>query len=449
MSMQTKTLAGYATGLTYDDLPPDVRDRARDCLQDTIGIGIFGAGLPWSRIITDYVTRNAGAGPCSVFGMSDTAISAPFAALANGALAHAFEMDSLRTQGAGVHPAGTAAAALAAGEETRAAGKELITAFVAGMEVMTRIGLATRHTPEDKGFHAPGLTGVFGAAVAAGKLYGLDAKAMTHALGIGGSLCSGLLEFAKSGKGGMVKRLHLGRSAEGGVLAASLARDGFDGPDTVLEGVFGFLAAFTNEPAVEKLTEGLGETWETRTICFKRCACHITAHAPIEALEELRAEHGFSAEDVKTVTIGTNRKVLDNHDIRAPRDMMAAQYSVPFPVALSMFHDPADPHSFLNVDIADPAILDVVTRIRLELFEETRKPGQARVCKVEVELADGRTVGKTMTDWTGTATRPMSADAFDGKFRKATRSMGEDKAEALIARIKDLENAPDISTLLD
>jgi len=447
--MQTRVLAEYAAGLTYDDLPPDVRDRARDCVQDTVGIGIFGAGLPWSRIIVDYATRNAGAGPCSVFGMPDAAISAPFAALANGALAHAFEMDSLRTQGAGVHPAGTAAAALAVGEEIGATGKELITAFVAGMEVMTRIGLATRHTPEEKGFHAPGLTGVFGAAVAAGKLYGLDARAMTHALGIGGSLCSGLLEFAKSGKGGMVKRLHLGRSAEGGILAASLAREGFGGPDTVLEGVFGFLAAFTNEPAVEKLIEGLGETWETRTICFKRCACHITAHAPIEALEELRAEHGFSAEDVKTLTIGTNQKVLDNHDIRAPRDMMAAQYSVPFPVALSMFHDAADPHSFLNVNIADPAILDVVTRIRLELFEETRKPGQARVCKVEVELADGRTVGKTMTDWTGTATRPMSVDAFDGKFRMATRAMGEEKAEALIARIKDLENVPDISTLLD
>ncbi len=446
--MQTKALAEYAVGLTFEDLPADVRNLARDCVQDTIGIGIFGAQMPWSRIITDYVTRSAGAGPCSVFGMPGGGISAPFAALANGALAHAFEMDSLRTHSAGVHPAGTAAAVLAAAEETGASGKDLITAFVAGMEVMTRIGLATRHTPEDKGFHAPGLTGVFGAAVAAGRLYGLDAKAMTHALGIGGSLCSGLLEFAKSGRGGMVKRLHLGRSAEGGILAASLARGGFDGPDTVLEGAFGFMAAFTDKPAMEKLTEGLGDTWETRTICFKRCSCHITAHAPIEALQELRAEHGFSADDVKSLTIGTSQKVLDNHDIRVPQDVMAAQYSVPFPVALSMFHDPADPHSFLNADIADPAILDFITRMRLELFEETKKPGQGRVCKLDVELADGRTVGKIMTDSTGTATRPMSADAFDGKFRNSTRGMGEAKSEALLARIKDLENAPTVAGLL-
>ena len=116
--MQTKALAEYAVGLTYDDLPGDVRGLARDCVQDTIGIGIFGAQLPWSRIITDYVARSAGAGPCSVFGKTGGGISAPFAALANGALAHAFEMDSLRTHSAGVHPAGTAAAVKSAGNPT-------------------------------------------------------------------------------------------------------------------------------------------------------------------------------------------------------------------------------------------------------------------------------------------------------------------------------------------
>jgi len=446
--MQTRVLAEYAAGLTYDDLPRDVRDRARDCIQDTIGIGIFGAGLPWSKIIIDYVRRTSGAGPCSILGVPAAEVTAPCAALANGALAHAFEMDCLRSQGAGVHPAGTAAAALAAGEETGASGRDLVTALAAGLEVMIRIGVATRHTPEDKGFHAPGLTGVFGAAVAAGKLYHLDANAMTNALGVAGSLCSGLLEFAKSGAGGMVKRLHLGRSAEGGILAASLARDGFEGPGTVLEGGYGFLAAYTNDPAIGKLTEGLGETWETRTICFKRCACHITAHAPIEALEELRAEYGFSGDDVTSITIGTSQKVLDNHDIRAPRDMMAAQYSVPFSVALSMFHDASDPYAFLNVDIADPQILDLVGRIRLEHFAETAKPGQQRVCKVDVALDDGRTVGKVMMDSTGTATRPMTPDAFDGKFRKATRGMGADKADVLLARIKQVEQAPDLSGLL-
>ena len=102
----------------------------------------------------------------------------------------------------------------------------LIAAFVAGNEVMIRIGRATGHTNEARGFHAPGTTGPFGGAVAAGHLLRLDARAMTNALGIAGSLCGGLLEFAR-GDGGMVKRLHLGRASEAGVLAASLAAGRF------------------------------------------------------------------------------------------------------------------------------------------------------------------------------------------------------------------------------
>ena len=130
--------------------------------------------------------------------------------------------------------------ALAVAQERGSDGKALIAAFVAGNEVMIRIGRATGHTNEARGFHAPGTTGPFGAAVAAGHLLRLGPAAMTNTLGIAGSLCGGLLEFAR-GDGGMVKRLHVGRASEAGVLAASLAADGFAGPRTVLEGEFGFL----------------------------------------------------------------------------------------------------------------------------------------------------------------------------------------------------------------
>ncbi|MEM9683168.1 MAG: MmgE/PrpD family protein [Pseudomonadota bacterium] len=327
--MQTRELAAFAADLRYEDIPGDVRDRARDCVLDTVGIAVFGASLPWSRVVIDYARRSGAGGRCTLIGTPGESVTAPMAALANGAVVHAFEMDSLRKPGTGVHPGGIVPPALAAGEETGADGRQLITAFVAAMEVMTRIGLATRHSAEEKGFHAPGLTGVFGAAAAAGHLYGLTADQMTHAFGVGGSLCSGLLEFAKSGSGGMVKRLHLGRAAEGGILAASLARGGFEGPPTVLEGAYGFLRAFADEPSTEKLTAGLGDVWETRTICFKRCACHATAHTPVQVLEDLRHEAGFGPDDVEEIIIGSSRKVLANHDTREPKDVMAVQYSVP------------------------------------------------------------------------------------------------------------------------
>lgn len=447
--MQTRTLAEFAADLRYEDLPDDVRASARDCVQDTVGVTVFGADLPWSRIVLDYARRNGGDGPCHVLGASGFTTTAPLAALANGASAHAFEMDSLRKPSTGVHPGGIVPSALAVGEEIDTSGRDLILAFVAGMEVMTRIGLATRHSSEEKGFHAPGLTGVFGGAVAAGKLLGLDADGMQNALGVAGSLCSGLREFAKSRSGGMVKRLHVGRAAEGGVLAASLARAGFEGPGTVLEGGYGFLAAFAADPLLDRLTAGLGDTWETRTICIKRCACHGVAHAPVQAFEELRAAHGFAAADVESATIGTSRKALDNHDIREPTDVMGAQYSIPFSVALAFFKDPMDPRSFSEVDVADPDILGLSRKIRLEHFAETTKPGQAWVCRVAVKLKDGRSFEKTMLDFRGAPTDPMSPDEFDGKFRASTARLPRDKAEALLQGLRDLEEQHSLRRLLD
>lgn len=446
--MQTKVLAEFAAGLRYEDVPEDVRARARDCIQDTIGVIVFGARLPWSKIVVDYARRNGAGGKCRILGTPGAKVSAPMAALANGALAHAFEMDSLRKPGAGVHPGGLVPAALAIAEAEGAGGRALITAFVAAMEVTTRIGLATRNSSEEKGFHNPGLTGVFGSAAAAGSLLGLDAKRMTNAFGIGGSLCSGLLEFAKSGGGGMVKRLHLGRAAEGGVLAASLAADGFEGPATVLEGRFGFLNAFADDAAPEMLTEALGTTWETRTICFKRCACHATAQTPVQGLEDLRKEAGFEAGDVVEIVIGTNKKVLANHDIRKPADVMGAQYSVPFSVALSFFHDPMDPRSFLEADLADPAVHDLCGKIRLEYFAETAKPGQAWVCRIRVRLKDGRTLDRTLTDVRGSPTTPMSPEELDGKFRAATRGLGADASARLLDGLNRLEQQQDIAALM-
>ena len=211
MSQETVRLAEYAAALCYEDLPAPVVQQAKDCIIDTVAACICGSGLPWSRIVIDYAERTGPSGRSHILGRG-SAVQAPAAALSNGALAHAFELDSLTRPGAGAHPGATVLPpALAVAQEKGADGRALIAAFVAGNEVMIRIGRATGHTNEARGFHAPGTTGPFGAAVAAGHLLGLDACAMTNALGIAGSLCGGLLEFAR-GDGGMVKRLHLGLS---------------------------------------------------------------------------------------------------------------------------------------------------------------------------------------------------------------------------------------------
>ena len=233
MANETKTLADYAANLRFSDLPDAVVQRAKDCIADTVAVIAFGAALPWSRIVLRYAGRMGRGGKSRVLQPGGALLHAPMAAFANGALAHAFEMDNLTWPNSGVHPGATMLVpALAVAQERGIGGRELLTAFVAGAETMIRIGRATKHNNEGRGFHAPGTTGPFGGAAAAGRLMKFDAGKMTNALGIAGSLACGLLEFARSGTGAMVKRLHMGRAAESGVLAAGLAADGFTGPAT-------------------------------------------------------------------------------------------------------------------------------------------------------------------------------------------------------------------------
>src|SRR3954469_4316114 len=294
MAQETQKLAKYAAALRFEDLPGPVIQRAKDAIADTIAAIAFGAHLPWSRIVVDYARQRGAGGKSYVFAPGGSRLQAPMAAFANGALGHAFEMDNLTWPNTGVHPGATMCMpALAVAQERGIGGRELLAAVVAGSEVMIRIGRATRHNNEGRGFHAPGTTGPFGGAVAVGRLLQFDAATMTNALGIAGSLSCGLLEFAKSGTGAMVKRLHLGRAAESGVLAASLAAEGFTGPQSVLEGEFGFLRVFCRDFDQAELTRGLGDDWVARPILMRRSACHISAHTSVQAILDLRAEHGF------------------------------------------------------------------------------------------------------------------------------------------------------------
>ncbi len=161
-------------GLDYADLPAPIVAAAKTCLIDAAACAIFGADLPWSRAIAGMIAASGAAGACAVPGF-DHRLDPRQAALALGAFAHAFELDSLRKPGAGAHPGATVALpAFAVAQAERRSGRDLVAAIVAGCEVSFRIGAATLHTPELEGFHAPGIVGPFGAATASGKLLALS-----------------------------------------------------------------------------------------------------------------------------------------------------------------------------------------------------------------------------------------------------------------------------------
>ena len=438
MAKETTELADYAASCRYEDIPPDVVDRAKQCITDTIAAVIFGYDLPWSRMVVAFAAKNGAGGNSRILGLGAPRVNAPAAALANGALAHAFEMDNLTWPSTGVHPGATLlTSGLAVAQERGIGGRELITAFVAGAEVMIRIGRATKHSNEGRGFHAPGTTGPFGAAIACGRLMGFDTERMRNALGIAGSLACGLLEFARAGNGAMVKRLHLGRAAESGVLAASLADEGFSGPASVLEGEFGFLRVFCGgEFDPHELTDGLGDTYATRSIMLKRFPCHITAHTSVQAILDLRTEHGYAAADVASIHIAGNDKMARVNNIASPADIMMAQYSIPFCVALAHVRDPRDPRSFDESALREPQIRSLAERVTITIAKERPTPLAALVT---VKLKDGRVLTRCVADFKGTPAQPLDQGELREKFLLLTRHCSGEYMGDIFDRLQNLE----------
>ncbi len=448
MSGETKTLAEFAIGLNYEDIPEPVIERAKDCLIDTIGAAVFGSTFPWSKIVAGYAKANGSGGKCSVLGLDGLRVTPPMAALANGALAHAFEMDSLRQPSAGIHPGSTLGPpVLAMAESIEASGRDLISAFIAGNEVMSRIGLASKHSSEKLGFHAPGLVGPIGGAVAVGRLLQFDTDQVVNAMGVAGSLSSGLLEFVRSGTGGMVKRLHMGRASEGAILAASLAKEGFTGPLTILEGEFGFLNVYCRDADISELTRDLGTSFETLNICLKRFSAHITAHTPIQAVLDLKAEFGFVGNEIETMTVQGSEKMVTHHNILEPKDVMLGQYSTPFCLALAAYCDPLDPRSFSDVNLSDEEIRGLCRKVKVEQRNDLEGVTTPWASIVKIRLKDGRELEKRADSFKGMPSDPVSRDDMQSKFMRLTSEMGDEWQCRVWAGLADLENVKNMNEL--
>jgi 2-methylcitrate dehydratase PrpD len=398
-------------------------------------------------MIFEVAQASGAPGPCAIPGIARSGLAPGPASLVLGACAHAFELDSLRKPGAGVHAGATVALpALAVGQAVGASGREVLTAIVAGCEVMFRIGAATLHTPEKLGFHAPGITGPFGAAAACGHLLRLDPAQLAHAFGIAGSLAGGLLAFLNEGGGGMVKRLHLGRAAEAGVLAARLASAGYEGPRSVLEGSLGVLSAFCSNSEPWRLTDALGARWETQTICFKTYPCHVTAHPPVQLLRRMMFDEGFAGTDIHSILIEASSVVARRHAIPEPGDLALAQYSMPFCTALAAYRDPEDPQSFAIEAVSNPEILALSRRIAIQARHPDDDALGGWGIRMQICLRDGREVSGFLEDFEGTPANPLTEARLARKFLRLCTSLG-DQALPLLEELSHLETVGDVSTL--
>jgi 2-methylcitrate dehydratase PrpD len=385
----------------------------------------------------------------SILGASWRA-SAGLAALVNGTAGHAFELDDVHDESL-LHP-GTVVvpAALAICEDVDGSGAELLTAVIVGYELIARAGLGVGALAHMMGgFHSTGTNGVFGAAASAASLFKLDTTRTADAFGIAGSLAGGIMEFSQSG--GMVKRLHAGRAAEGGVLAASLAAEGFTGPHTVLEGMYGYCTTFSSAPELERLVTDLGKRFAIEEITVKPYACCSDQHGTIDCLASIRAKTGIKPEQVKRIVIHTYDKVIKQNSARKWPSVMAAQYSVVFTAAASFFHDLGDPHSYDPGTIGDPRIAAMAEKV--ELVQDSKFQAlypRKMPTRVEIETVTGEKHQAEIFGAKGHFENPMSASEIEAKFRKLTSGiLSAGQIDRVFEAVSALDRGPSIEPLME
>ncbi|MGE0821550.1 MAG: MmgE/PrpD family protein [Candidatus Binatia bacterium] len=449
----TRQLVSFCHSLRYDRLPLEVVERAKYFFLDYLGVAVRGALSESSQPLYRLNATVASAGTATVLGRQDKVLF-PYAALANGTAAHSLELDDTH-QGGSIHlGVSIFSAALAMAEHVGASGQAFIAATVAGFEVAARLAMAVRPKEHyDRGFHPTATCGTFGAAIAAGKLLCLDEEQLLSAVGIAGSQAAGSMEFLT--EGAWTKRFHPGWAAFSGIHAALLAREGFVGPTTIVEGCNGFLKAYSLNADPGKVTTGLGAEFQILQTAVKPHACCRYTQAPIDATLQLVNEHNLQAHEVECITIGmleTGIPVICEpaERKRQPRGVVDAQFSLPFGVAVALVKRRAGLAEFTHEMLTDPVIVELMTKVNYERDPALEKnyprewPAWARI-----RLIDGREMTAHVRFPKGDPDNPLSWDELSKKYRQlATAVWTKDTVDNIHAAVRNLEHLASIRQVL-
>jgi 2-methylcitrate dehydratase PrpD len=447
----TRTLAEYISGSAFADLPAPVVEHAKLLVLDTIGVGVYGASLPWSERLRATAQAMEGPGRVSVW-CTPLRFSAPTAAMINATAVHAFELDDI---GPGGHNGSvTLSSGLAmAQHKGRLSGAELINAIVIGVETAARVNQSVGRTPhEGLGFHNPGLMGTFASVASASRALGLAADDVVHALGHAGQQAASLM-FTHHG--GMGKRLLAGQAARAGTFGALLAANGFTNAANVFEAEYGgFCAAHTGNqrpPAYDltQLTKDLGRTYHTAKVRFKMWAARVPNHGSLEGIRQLRKKHPIPVEQVKQVRIRLGRGYLQNVGWPyTPTTITSAQLNLYYVTAIMLLENDVFTDQFTEEKIRDARVLELIRRISITHDASMDAMGYTEGNPIEIELSDG-TVHSAWGKARGDVENPVHRDDVVDKFRKLTaRRLQPEHQAKIIGLCERLESVEDVSALI-
>lgn len=443
---RSRLLARFITDTTPDALPAPILAKAKRHTLDTLACGVAGACSAEGAALLATLLASEPEGTEPVWG-TGRRLGARSAALVNGTACHAFELDDTGGcdhSGAVVVPAAVAALGLA---DRPVSGAEFLLAVTLGYDVARRVleACGAYRPHNEAGWHSTATCGPFGAAAAAARILGLSEDATAHALGHAASFSGGLWAFIHDGS--QTKRIHTGRAAEGGLLAALAARGGLSGPGSVFEDVWGgFLRTFapgTAQP--DALVEGLGERWRLERVAIKPHASCRGTHGAIDATGALIRAHGLGAPDIERIHVRAPAFLVGMCGGRDVSGLAPAQMSLPFALAARIVQGGVGLDAFRAETRAVPAVRAMMDRVTLETDPAL---GGSEEPFVTLETVDGRSLTQRVTDPLGSPTNPVSAADHDAKVRRlAGMSLDEPAVDALIATIDALDGVTDVRSL--
>ena len=449
----TKTMVNFCSKLSYKELPPDVVDRVKYFALDFLGVAARGSLTKSAEIVRNFAKDMAPTAKESVIIGSDIKSTCQYAALANGTASHSLELDDVSNE-ASAHPGAVIfPAALAISELTGCNGKRFIEGVVLGYEVMVRLGKALNPVNHyARGFHPTGTCGAFGAAIAASKILKLDAEQMLSALGIVGSQAAASMEFLTNGA--WTKHLHPGWAAHSGIIATLLAKRGFVGPSTIIEGQSGFLHAYSDDSDVGKFLAGLGDHFEIMRVSVKPHACCRYKQGPIDCILKIMSENKLRAEEIEKVTLGILKAafpiIVEPKELKYnPRSVVDAQFSMPFGAAVAILHGRASLDEYIVDNLGSPKVKEMMGKVycvpdaELDRLYPKQWPASA-----EIATKDGRRFYTRIEYPKGDPENPLSREELIQKFDELCSPVfSEDRRRKIISKVSSLETEESISNL--
>ncbi len=450
----TGRLATWVAGLTLDDVPQTVVDRAKHLLLDGMGCALVGAQLPWSRIATEGVLGLESPGDTVVIGTGHTT-GAPAAAILNGTFIQGFELDDFHPL-APLHSCSLLIPALLSTASTRpepTTGAELLLAAIAGFEVGPRVGYTLHGTQMlDRGWHSGSVFGTHSAAMASGKLRGLPPGQLEDALGLAGTQSSGLMAAQYEA---MSKRMHHGLAARNGFYAAGLAAAGYTGIKRVFEREYGgFLSVFGegHDPDASLLTGQLGQRWETSIIMVKSYAAMGGLHGAIDSARQLRGS--VAPEDISQIDI-TVGETIYKHGWwlpQRPLTPIGAQMNIGYATAAALLDGNVLPEQFTPARLDSDDIWSLIAATTVHLDESLTHADITEKFRTDVAVTtrDGAVHHACVAAPHGAPTDPVTDEELVAKFHAlADRVTSRGRADAIEQAVIGLDELDDTNYLVD